>query len=336
MNIVYSSSDLYAEPTAISIYSLLQNNQNVDEINLFILESSISKRNNEIITGIVCSFFRSVTYIDADEIFSTIAPKYKLELLRGAYSTYARVFINHFLPDLDKVILIDSDTLVLGSLHELWNHNLDGAIIGAVPEAVVYGKKSFHEDPDIVYGSNYYYNMGVVLLDLAQWRALNIDNVVSMALVSGQKYKIADQSIINKYLADRISRLPLKFNFYTFFHGQPSSRLLNRLLNRKVFDDIEIETASASPVIIHFVGNWFERPWYQRGKSIYKGIYSRYREKTAYGSKRMWPAQNNKRLFVLLLDEFIVLMQAVLPLSFYLVLRYEYMQVMKKFLKVSR
>jgi lipopolysaccharide biosynthesis glycosyltransferase len=336
MNIVYSSSDLYAEPTAISIYSLLTNNQNIGELNLYILESSISAQNRAIISDIVKSFGRTVTFIDADEIFATVAPRFNLELLRGAYSTYARVFINHFLPDLDKVILIDSDTLVLGSLYELWSHDLNGAVIGAVPEAVVYGKKSFHEDPKIVYGSDYYYNMGVVLFDLEQWRACNIDNVVSEALISGQKYKIADQSIINKYIPDRLSRLPLRFNFYTFFHGQPSRRLLGRLLNRKVFDDIEIETASASPVIIHFVGNWFERPWYQRGKSIYKSIYSRYREKTAYGSKMMWPAQNNQRLFVLLLDEFIALMQSVLPLSFYLVLRYEYMQVLKKFLKVSR
>ncbi len=336
MNIVYSSSDLYAEPTAVSIYSLLVNNQNIDEINLFILESAISKRNHEVVTGIVHAFGRSVTFIDADEVFSTIAPRYKLELLRGAYSTYARVFINHFLPDLDKVILIDSDTLILGSLFELWNHLLNGAVIGAVPEAVVYGKKSFHEDSEIVYGSECYYNMGVVLFDLVQWRSQNIDDIVSGALESTQKFKIADQSIINKYIPNHISRIPLKYNFYTFLHGLPSTKMLDRLLGRNVFDYIEIETASASPVIIHFVGAWFERPWYQRGKSVYKDIYLNYRSKTEYAGEDLWPVKYSNRFFIRVLDEFISIMQVVLPLNFYLLLRYGYMQSVKKALKISR
>ena len=113
MNIVYSTSESYAEPTAISMYSLLANNNCCEVLNLFIIESGLSDKSRKIITDIADSFSRCVVFIDANKIFSQVVPEYKLELLRGGYSTYARVFINHFLPDINKVILIDSDSLGL-------------------------------------------------------------------------------------------------------------------------------------------------------------------------------------------------------------------------------
>lgn len=38
MNVAYSASDLYSELAATSIASLLENNKDVDEINIFIID----------------------------------------------------------------------------------------------------------------------------------------------------------------------------------------------------------------------------------------------------------------------------------------------------------
>ena len=337
MNIVYSTSESYAEPTAISMYSLLVNNSCCEVLNLFIIESGLSDKSRQIITDIADTFSRCVVFINADKVFSEVVLDYKLELLRGGYSTYARVFINHFLPNIDRVILIDSDSLVLQSLHEFWEHDMGGAVIGAVPEVVVYGKRSFHEDPALVENCDCYYNMGMVLFDLQAWRDQNIDKILSDALTQKkpQKYRIADQSIINKYLSDRISRVSLKFNFYTFMHTLPSKSVLDRLFVKQIFDYVEMQTACASPVIVHFVGNWIERPWYRRGKSVYKRIYLSYRGMTPYKSQNLWE-KPKESAFINFLNEGIFIFYRLLPLNWYLIFRYDYLQRLKKLFKLSR
>jgi lipopolysaccharide biosynthesis glycosyltransferase len=337
MNIVYSTSESYAEPTAISMYSLLANNSCCKVLDLFVIESGLSNKSRQIITDIADSFSRFVVFINADKVFSQVVSDYNLELLRGGYSTYARVFINHFLPNIDRVILIDSDSLVLQSLHEFWEHDMNGAVIGAVPEIVVYGKRSFHEDPSLVNGCDYYYNMGMVLFDLQAWRDQNIDKILSDALTQKipQKYLIADQSIINKHLSDRISRVSLKFNFYTFMHALPSKSVLDKLFKKQIFDYIEVKAASTSPAIVHFVGNWIERPWYRRGKSVYKEVYLLYRGMTPYKSQNLWE-KPKESAFTNFLNEGIFIFYQLLPLNWYLIFRYDYLQRFKKLFKLSR
>lgn len=41
MNVVYSSSDSYSMVAGISMYSLLENNQSVDELNIFLIENGM-------------------------------------------------------------------------------------------------------------------------------------------------------------------------------------------------------------------------------------------------------------------------------------------------------
>lgn len=45
MNIVYSSSDSYAPIAGVSIMSLLHNNTDADEINIYMIDNNISDEN---------------------------------------------------------------------------------------------------------------------------------------------------------------------------------------------------------------------------------------------------------------------------------------------------
>lgn len=47
MNVVYSSSDSYSMVAGISMYSLLENNQSVDELNIFLIENGMSQENKD-------------------------------------------------------------------------------------------------------------------------------------------------------------------------------------------------------------------------------------------------------------------------------------------------
>src|SRR3974390_3144824 len=82
--------------------------------------------------------------------------------------SYTRLWLSEFFPpDVDRVLYLDADIVVVGSIAALWTTELEGALMGAVdiPGAgqFVTGLGMRAEDA--------YFNAGVLVIDLAQWRA---------------------------------------------------------------------------------------------------------------------------------------------------------------------
>lgn len=283
VNIVYSSSDYYSQCTGISIYSLLKNNQDVPEINIYLLETAISESNKNKIIDITKQFGRQIKIIDAQKQFEEYVKKLNFKYMRGTYNTYARVILNAWFGDLDKVLLIDSDTLVLGSIKELWETNMDEYLIGAVPEIAMYSPYSTYEDNELVGLCNPYFNMGIVLCNLKLWREKEIDILIENKIKNyNGDFKIADQSILNYSINNQMKRLHLKFNYYASVHAVKYSTLMKVFSRRQIFDEKEFLEAREKPVILHFVGHAFERPWFRRSTSVYQDIYLSYREETPW------------------------------------------------------
>ncbi|MFZ7133075.1 MAG: glycosyltransferase family 8 protein [Eubacteriales bacterium] len=283
VNIVYSSSDYYSQCTGISIYSLLKNNQDIPDIKIHILETGISERNKSKIYEIVKKFNREIEFIGAQEQFDEYVRRLSFKYMRGSYNTYARVMLNAWFSELDKVLLIDSDTLVVGSIEELWSTNMNGHLIGAVPEIAMYSPYSTYEDKKIVDASNPYFNMGIVLCNLKLWREKNIDNLIEEKLNNYKDdFKIADQSILNYLINSQMKRLHLKYNYYTSVHAVRYSTIKKVFSTNTIFDENEFQQARENPVIIHFVGHSFERPWFVNSISIYRNMYLSYREETPW------------------------------------------------------
>ena len=61
MNIVYSSSDSYAELCGISIVSLFENNKSCDEINVYVIDNGISNQNKEKLLSTAKHYSRNIS-----------------------------------------------------------------------------------------------------------------------------------------------------------------------------------------------------------------------------------------------------------------------------------
>jgi lipopolysaccharide biosynthesis glycosyltransferase len=111
---------------------------------------------------------------------------------------FARLWIPMYLKSLDRCIYLDSDTIVRGSLKELWQTDLQGKAygmaMGSVPE--------------------YGHNSGVMLMDCRKidneenWKGL-FEHMQAYATT----YMLPDQTVINRYYRDEIFELPQKFNY---------------------------------------------------------------------------------------------------------------------------
>lgn len=288
MNIVYSSSDLYCECTCISLISLFETNAHIRDINVFILSTDISDSNKEYLIKIAKQYNREIKIIDAKEDFIKGAEKYELELLRGAYNTYSRIMLNAWFNDLDRIIVIDSDTLVLNDISEMWSINLAGKLLAAVPEIGVYSKHNTIEDKELLSTLPLYYNMGIIVVNLSEWRNRKIDDFLISSIKNDHfKNKVADQSIINRYLNSFIVRMNLRYNFYSPIHGTSFKRINKVFCEKHIFNEKEIADAQLKPAIIHFYGHSYERPWFKHSASIFKKKYLSFRNKTKWKKEPM-------------------------------------------------
>lgn len=295
MNIVYSSSDYYAECTGVSLYSLYENNMNSD-VDVYILSSNITEENKKRLHDIAQGFDRKLEIIDAENGFREAAKKYDFETMRGSYSTYARIILNYWLSFLDKVIVIDSDTLVTGSLQEMWDTDLADYYYGAVPEVSMYGKYNYFEDRDIIFRNPIYFNAGICIVNLKKWRDDKIDDYLAEEInKDGRSYQNSEQSIMNFFLGDKIKRIDLKYNFYTTFHFAKYSTI-DRLFYRKhIIDENEYRKAKRDPGIIHYCGFPFERPWFRYSVAYEKKRYLDTRDKTGWRGKplKKWTSRGS-------------------------------------------
>lgn len=144
---------------------------------------------------------------------------------------YAKLFIQDLLPDLDKVLYLDTDLIVLNDLTGLYNMAFDdNYIIGC--ESHDFGKIQASE-----LGIPKYLNSGVMLLDLKAMRKNKVSDYVRAnfkPLVNKVKTWIYDETIINGLLYDKVKFIPEEWNY---------------CINRK-YNGREVK----EPKIIHYIG----------------------------------------------------------------------------------
>ncbi len=117
-----------------------------------------------------CEFF-SVQFDHVTEYLHSIQEKLPL---RDYYSktTYFRLFIAEMFPEIDKAIYIDSDTVVLGDIAQLYAYDLGDAYVGACKEQVMIQEDVYGTYVEKVLGveRDNYFNAGMLVINCEQFR----------------------------------------------------------------------------------------------------------------------------------------------------------------------
>lgn len=280
MNVVFSSSDLYAKCTGVAIFSLLQTNMELPELKVFLITTDMTIKNQEKIKRMCTEFNRQIEIVEASEILKKAQVDLGLSSFKGGLNTYARAVANKVLPsNVDRALFVDSDILFNGSIKFLDMLSMDDNIVAGVPEIMLMTKSVCYEDVELLNQCDPYLNYGVVLINLNNWRKFNGDNMIKNCVLSHNKqFRIAEQSIMNLTFRKHSMVLPVSYNYYTVLHGAEYEEILHRYPRRKLFTEEELTDAERSPIIIHFVGDYFNRPWYKnnicRYNDVYQGFYN--------------------------------------------------------------
>lgn len=174
-----------------------------------------------------------LVFIDAtDFIIETIANT-KKDLYPIA--SYIRIVMPTHLPNLSKLLYIDSDCIINQDLTELWNINITNHIIAGVLDS----KPTATDILAISENSDFYINSGVLLFNLNTWRDEDLSNKCIDFLKKSSNLNTPDQTAINFVTKNRKLIINKKFNI------SPSQILYGK--------------ARVNPVIIHFMAK--EKPW---------------------------------------------------------------------------
>ena len=275
LNILYQSNDSYAAITGVSMTSLMENNKNISDINFFVLDDKISDQNKQKMISVCKQYSRNLTFINTDKILKTLKDL-KVAPFKNTYTTYFKLIALNEVPiKTDRILQLDGDTIINGSLKDLCKVDLDGYVCAATYDCTMNSYKTMIDIPL----TDKYYNCGVLLINQKEWIKNKCQDKIVKHLSSVRNgYYTVDQDIINVLFRHKIKYLNLKYNFNSGFYIYGIKESLNMYnLKADYYDTVgNITAASKNPVIYHCMGAMTGRPWEQDSIHPQNGIFDHY------------------------------------------------------------
>ncbi len=289
MNIVYSSSDSYAEIAGISIVSLLKNNQSMEEIKIFVIDNDISAANRARLDSIAHNFGREILYISKPDVRKMAGTQ--INVGRWNISTFYRLFLPSILPgEVDRVLFIDCDTLVLQDLTPLWEMDMADKWLYGVDDC----RGAAYRTNLGLKPENNYINNGVMLIDLKAWRKNNVETMfLEFIQAHHGDITFVDQGVQNGVLSmiNRSGLLHPRYNCLTIFFAFSYQNLIKLRRPPVPLDEHEYRQAVGSPAIVHFQSCFRLglRPWTKGCKHPYTDVYLHYKRRTPWRDEPLRP-----------------------------------------------
>ena len=259
LHVLYACDNHYAPFAGISMYSLFENNRDLPHICVYLVEDGVSDENKSRLRRGAAAFGRELVLINAATIVETIK-KLNIPAYRGSYTTNFRLFFHTFLPkDVERLLYIDCDTLITGSLAPLLSLDLEGNAVGVVRDSLTTTYKTYigmSENED-------YFNAGVTLIDVAQWKRQRItEKLLDHIQNVRSRYCNPDQDLLNLVLRDSKYILPPEYNFQPSHRAFSDKDYFAAYPHTRYYSEEELEQARQNPKILHtyrFLGDF---PWH--------------------------------------------------------------------------
>ena len=297
MFVIYHSSDTFADITGVSMLSLFENNKNIEGIHVLYIEKGITQENKNKLQIIAKQYGRTLEFItmpDWSEKLNIDLKSCKKNWLGFGYN---RLFLTEYVPDnVERVLYLDSDTVIENSLEELWNTDLEGWYLAGVDDCLSSKYRTL-----VNLGENgTYVNSGMLLVNLKKWREENVTQKFVEYIVSQNGYFVFnEQTILNSMFSGKIKILHQKYNVNSLVYLFSYNELmyLRRPLNFS-YAETEFYSARQNPIITHFTGNFLvtRRPWIKDSDHPHVNVYLYYKNMTPWANEPLKDIGGNVNL----------------------------------------
>lgn len=284
VNVVYCSSDLFSEVCAVAITSLYENNKHLKEINVFVVDDKITEKNKNRLGFIAEKYNRRIVFIPLPD--PSLFYNDNRFTIKTLGHTYARMILGNIIPrSVERIISLDSDTMVLDKIDELWNWDMQNYPIAGVDDCMgrVALVKTQHLKADAIHC-----NAGMYLLDLSTWRRENwteqFHEYISNLFDKGISLGGYEEEVITKVVGDRMLVLPPKFNLMTLEQVLNYKELIEFRGPINYYTEAEIAEARKAPVITHTTNFFYvkKRIYEENSDHPMRKQYEKYRALTPW------------------------------------------------------
>ena len=259
IHIVLCSSNAFLPYCATTMASILYNVDKNKSVHFYILSYDITKKNKKKLERLKkiqnCVIEYPIFNERLLDIFNGIKmPQHVTKM------TYARILIPSILPQVNKAIFIDSDTIVRTDISKLYDIELGKNYFAMVED----GCSEYHAARLWKKSSKTYFNCGVLVINSKKLRKINyIERINKCILLNKNKYQICDQDILNDIFFNFIQPISISWNFHhekfvkmNFYKPQDIDKYNEILKN---------------PYIVHYTGE--KKPWYPTINVLFKDEY---------------------------------------------------------------
>lgn len=262
MDLLFTLDEGYLQPLKVALTSIYDQHSN-QKIRIWLIHEVISERNQQELTSFVTNLGWEMHFIKADGTIWEEAPTVE----RYPKEMYFRLLAGQILPpEITKVLYLDPDILVINSLDELWNLDLNDYLFAAATHKRMLDLTTkFNQIRlDTDHG---YYNSGVMLINLVKAREL-VDWADIQAVIGkfNKLLMLPDQDILNHLYGKYALEIPEEVWNY-------DTRLYTTYL-AKSFGKQNIQWVMQHTSILHFCGK--PKPWNEKSDSRFTALYLNY------------------------------------------------------------
>ena len=244
-------------PTLVSVTSALENNDKNKNILVyhFLLPHNFQMEKIDAIESLKEKYDFRANYYKIPNIFKN------MRKWRNSITIHYKLLLPLILPNLERIIFFDCDTLIFKDLSEMFFLPFNDAYVLGFP---------FHT-PNVLYRfgirSNKYINAGVLLFNIKKIREDGKDlELINFTMQKVNKFVFLEQDTMNYVYFNKTGLLPLKYGIYLV--GNITQFQNSYMPKMGKIDINEMQKAIDDPSVVHLVccnpKVWFKKTKHER------------------------------------------------------------------------
>lgn len=238
--IVFASNDTYAPMCGVSIQSLIEHVSDDCLVKINILTEYISDSHKKKIELLQ----KNNVDIKIIDVGSYMEERKIPTVSHLSKETAYRLLIGDLFPQYEKILYIDSDTVILGNVKELFLTDIDGFLLGAA-RSKMFDWLYRYVVNDLEVSPDNYFNAGILVVNIAEFIRHDIGHK-GLEMLEAKRYDNQDQDVLNILCQNKVKFIDGRWNV-EWIH-------LTENVGEQILDEVhkDMPMYDFNPFIVHY------------------------------------------------------------------------------------